>query len=45
VDAAYADVRARGVPIARALRKENWPARGFNLRDPSGNEVHVEQPV
>jgi catechol 2,3-dioxygenase-like lactoylglutathione lyase family enzyme len=45
VDAVYAYVQARGIPIARVLQKENWPARGFNLKDPSGNEVHVEQPV
>jgi catechol 2,3-dioxygenase-like lactoylglutathione lyase family enzyme len=45
VDAVYADVLARGILIARELQKENWPARGFNLLDPSGNEVHIEQPV
>ena len=45
VDALYADLQARGVPVARVLQKENWPARGFDRKDPSGNEVHVEQPV
>jgi catechol 2,3-dioxygenase-like lactoylglutathione lyase family enzyme len=45
VDAVYADVQASGVPISRTLQKENWPARGFNLNDPSGNEVHIEQPL
>src|SRR5690606_30012202 len=34
VDAAYADVRSRGVSIARELKLENWPARGFDLLDP-----------
>ena len=45
VDALYADVKSRGISIARELRKENWPARGFDLTDPSGNSVHIEQPV
>jgi uncharacterized glyoxalase superfamily protein PhnB len=43
IDAVYAIVQARGVPIARELQQENWPALGFNLTDPSGNEVHIEQ--
>ena len=33
----------RGIPIARQLQKENWPAHGFNLKDPSGNDVHIEE--
>jgi uncharacterized glyoxalase superfamily protein PhnB len=41
VDAVYADVKSRGIPIARELQRENWPARGFNLRDPSGNNIHI----
>jgi uncharacterized glyoxalase superfamily protein PhnB len=45
VDAAYAEVKSQDIPIARELQHENWPARGFGLRDPSGNEVHIEQPV
>ena len=45
VDVVYAEVQSRGIPIARALQKENWPARGFLLTDPSGNEVHLEQPI
>lgn len=44
VDQAYADVKARGIAIARELQHENWPARGFELTDPSGNLVHIEQP-
>jgi catechol 2,3-dioxygenase-like lactoylglutathione lyase family enzyme len=43
VDVVYAAVRARGIPIARELQQENWPARGFTVLDPSGNDVHVEQ--
>jgi uncharacterized glyoxalase superfamily protein PhnB len=43
VEAVYSDVLSRGIPIARELQRENWPARGFNLKDPSGNEVHIEQ--
>jgi catechol 2,3-dioxygenase-like lactoylglutathione lyase family enzyme len=45
VDAVYADVKSRGIPIARELQRENWPAHGFELNDPSGNVVHIEQPV
>lgn len=45
VDGVYAEVRSRNVPLARELQRENWPARGFNLEDPSGNEVHIEQPT
>jgi catechol 2,3-dioxygenase-like lactoylglutathione lyase family enzyme len=43
VDAVYAEVRSHGVPIARDLQRENWPARGFDFADPSGNDVHIEQ--
>ncbi|MDX1966693.1 MAG: VOC family protein [Planctomycetaceae bacterium] len=43
IDATFAEVNSRGVPIARGLQTENWGARGFNLTDPSGNAVHVEQ--
>jgi uncharacterized glyoxalase superfamily protein PhnB len=45
VEAVYADVISRGIAVARKLQKENWPARGFNLQDPSGNEIHIEQPI
>ena len=31
--------------MTRELLVENWPARGFNLKDPSGNDVHIEQPI
>lgn len=43
VDAVFSEVRGRGAQIARGLRTENWGARGFNLRDPSGNAIHVEE--
>lgn len=43
VDAVYAEVKATGVAIARELQRENWPARGFDLTDPGGNTVHIEQ--
>ncbi len=45
VDAVYADVQSKGVPFTQPLQKQNWPARGFNLADPSGNAVHIEQPI
>jgi len=43
VDAVSAEVCASGVSITRGLQTENWGARGFNLTDPSGNAIHVEQ--
>jgi uncharacterized glyoxalase superfamily protein PhnB len=43
VDAVYAELQSRGVAIARNLQEENWPARGFDLNDPSGNAVQIEQ--
>jgi len=43
VDSVYADVKSRGIRIARDLQKESRPARGFDIRDPSGNEVHIWQ--
>ena len=45
VDAVYAELQSRGIAIARNLQQENWPARGFDLKDPSGNAVHIEQPT
>lgn len=43
VDEVYRDVQSSGVAIARELAIENWGARGFNLIDPSGNGIHIEQ--
>ena len=45
VDALYAGLTASGIRIARPLQHENWPARGFNVTDPSGNDVHIEEPA
>lgn len=45
VEAVYRDVQSRGASITRELRHENWPARGFNFEDPSGNEIHIEEPT
>jgi uncharacterized glyoxalase superfamily protein PhnB len=44
VDSLFAKVKALGIPIARGLQEENWPARGFGINDPSGNAIHIEQP-
>jgi uncharacterized glyoxalase superfamily protein PhnB len=44
VDAVHAELVARAVPVTRPLQRQSWPARGFNLTDASGNDVHVEQP-
>lgn len=43
VDAVFEEVQARGVPVARGPATENWGARGFDLTDPNGNTIHVEQ--
>jgi len=43
VDVLFEAVISRGVEIARGLETENWGARGFNLLDPSGNSIHIEQ--
>lgn len=45
IQTVYDGVKSQDVAITRELRRENWPARGFNLKDPSGNEVHIEQPI
>lgn len=43
VDQIYSEVKTTGVEICRDLQTENWGAKGFNLKDPSGNEIHIEQ--
>jgi uncharacterized glyoxalase superfamily protein PhnB len=43
VDEVFDEVKSRGVEITRGLQTENWGARGFNLLDPSGNAIHIEQ--
>ncbi len=35
-------VKSSGVAITRGLQTESWGARGFNLTDPSGNDIHIE---
>ena len=43
VDELFEEVRSKGVEIARELHIENWGARAFGLRDPSGNVIGIEQ--
>jgi uncharacterized glyoxalase superfamily protein PhnB len=43
VDRVFDEVKSRGARIGRGLQTENWGARGFNLTDPSGNAIHIEQ--
>lgn len=43
VDEVFAQVVASGAQVTRGLQTENWGARGFNLADPSGNAIHIEQ--
>ena len=42
-DKLFGEVRTSGVEIMRGLQTENWGASGFDLTDPSGNAVHIEQ--
>lgn len=44
VDLEYAEMKSRGVPIVRELEKQNWGTRAFLLKDPSGNEILIQQP-
>ena len=43
VDEVLGEVQSRGVQVARDLQRENWGAMAFNLTDPSGNVIHIEQ--
>lgn len=43
VDLQYAEVTSCGIPILRELQKQGWGARAFSLKDPSGNEVLIQQ--
>ena len=43
IDVMFREVESSGVEITRGLQTENWGARAFNLTDPSGNAIHVEQ--
>ncbi len=44
VDEIYDEFKSRNVRIRRKLRTEPWGSKAFNLTDPSGNTVHIEQP-
>ncbi len=43
LDALFSEVRGSGVTIARSIETELWGARTFNLVDPSGNSIHIEE--
>jgi uncharacterized glyoxalase superfamily protein PhnB len=43
VDAVFDEVQTSGGQISRGLQAESWGLRAFNLRDPSGNAIHVEE--
>ena len=43
VEEVFREVAAQSAAIGRGLQTENWGARGFNLADPSGNAIHIEQ--
>lgn len=43
VDEVYEEIKSKEILITRSLQMENWGARGFNLTDPSGNEIHIEE--
>ena len=45
VDLEYSEVKSRGIPVLRELQKQNWGMRAFSLKDPSGNEVLIQQPT
>ena len=45
VDLEYSEVKSRGIPVLRELQKQNWGTRAFSLKDPSGNEVLIQQPT
>lgn len=45
VEAALQTAITAGTEIARSLKTESWGARAFNIIDPSGNTVHIEQVV
>lgn len=43
VDAIHREATSAGAAVTRGLQTESWGARAFNLADPSGNAIHVEQ--
>lgn len=42
VDLEYSEVRSRSIPISHELQKQNWGARAFGLKDPSGNDILIQ---
>ena len=43
IEGLYQQAQHNQLEITRSLQVESWGAKGFNLRDPSGNELHLEQ--
>lgn len=43
VAAVYGELQSRKVEISRPLQTELWGARAFELMDPSGNAIHIEE--
>jgi len=43
IRAMYADVQARGIEIENDLVTASWGAKGFEIRDCSGNLIRIEE--
>ena len=39
----WREVVSHGAIISRTLQTENWGPRAFNIKDPSGNAIHIEE--
>jgi uncharacterized glyoxalase superfamily protein PhnB len=44
LDAAFQKIRAAGAEIVQEPTEQFWGIRDFAVRDPSGNQVRIEQP-
>ena len=44
LDAAFEKVRASGAEIVQEPTEQPWGTRDFAVRDPSGNQVRIDQP-
>ena len=44
LDAAFEKMRAAGAEIVQEPTEQFWGTRDFAVRDPSGNQVRIEQP-
>ncbi|MGZ4192536.1 MAG: VOC family protein [Solirubrobacteraceae bacterium] len=44
LDATFAKVRAAGAEIVQEPTEQPWGTRDFAVRDPSGNQVRIDQP-